>query len=372
MPIVTLRWHFALVDEAAPEDGDGPLAIAGPNDITRTAQRVARIATQHGVAVAQRYPSVASLDAALAGTAAAAPNHDDVQDRAVLLAASGQHAAAREILSGYAPRDLSEREQQAYLRFARQLGRWLDAGGPPIPPLEESLGGLPESHRPKWPPSQQSRQQSRAAREALLAVREKAGGQSRTQIRDLLDAEFTARGLELPSPSEIGVAIDFLENAGHPFGKARQRWRALRMTGRVLGDTVGAIRGRQEPNPGWMAPPDYASYPLSRPGRFVGVDVVPEAGAILRRAVAEGGRHVGPHVLVDLWLSDPAGPGLVVHLGEHTIGTLDAMVAAELADHLRAAATLDENIRIAGRLYATAGEPVPIVEVGLPSGGPTD
>jgi hypothetical protein len=241
-----------------------------------------------------------------------------VLDRAVLLAASGQHLAARTLIDEYQPPGLTETQRLSFHRFVRQLRRWLDAGGPPIPPLEESLREMPELRMPQ-PPSwsrsrEQSRQQSRASREALLAVREKAGGKSRDQIGDLLAAEFTARGLDAPTPMEAAVAIDMLEIGRRPFGKARQKWRALQFTGKLLGDTVNTLRGRQAPNPEWMAPPEHASYPIRIGGGFGTVDLAADAADVLQRAAAEASQRFGPQIIVDLWLSESAPGTVSVHL----------------------------------------------------------
>ncbi len=63
--------------------------------------------------------------------------------RAVLLAAAGQHARARMALDGFRDEGLEETQRRAYRRFVRQLGRWLDTGGPPVPPLEQTLSQPP-------------------------------------------------------------------------------------------------------------------------------------------------------------------------------------------------------------------------------------
>ncbi len=368
MPVVTMRWHFALVDEAAPDDGRGPLAITGPENITEASDRIVRMVKEHGLKGTERYPSVADLETRLAGAPGSEPAHHEVLDRAVLLAACGRHDAARKLIDAYAPQHLSETEELAYRRFVRQLGRWLDAGGPTIPPLEESLREMPELRMPA-PPSSRSRQQAHASREAVLAARDKAAGKSHAELGELIVAEFSSRGLDLPSPSELAIAVEMLETGRQPFGKARQSWRALRLSGRLLGDTVGVLRGRQGSDPDWLKPAQDASYPVRALDRFVAVEVAPDAAAVLRRACAEAPRRMGPLALVELWLSEagPVGDGPVtVHLGENTIGTLAPSDAAELADHRRAAAARGEKVRIRGRLYAGTGEGGPLVEIGLP------
>ena len=373
MPIVTLPWQVALVDESTPDSSTG-LALNGPEDTDLTANTIIQRSRKQAVAFAEQYRSVDALDTTLAGTASAPPDYEHVTLRAVLLAAAGEHARARMALDGFRDGDLEETQKRVYRRFVRQLGRWLDAGGPPVPPLEQTLSQLPAPPpMPQAPSWADSRQRSRDRQAALKAVRAGAHGKSREEITELFVSEYGRRGLEAPSPSEISVVADMLEAEGRPFGRSRQKWKALTLLRGVVGDTVGAVRHGMDPNPDWLQPPDEASYPIRATGGFAAVSLNEDALPRLARASAEGRQHLGPHVLVDLWLKTSGGEEagrVVVHLGEAAVGTLPAHVAVKYAPEMTAAASMDELVRVPGRLLAaTAGMP-PILEIREPSQGP--
>jgi hypothetical protein len=191
----------------------------------------------------------------------------------------------------------------------------------------------------------------------------------------LFVSEYGSRGLEVPSPSEISVVADMLEAEGRPFGRSRQKWNALKLLRGVVGDTVGAVRHGVDPNPDWLQPPDEASYPIRAEGSCAAVILNEDALPRLARAAAEGPRRLGPHVLVDLWLSTPDGEDVeagtvVVHLGDAAIGTLPALVAAKFAPDMAAAASLDELVYVPGRLTSTTADMPPILEIRQPGQDP--
>lgn len=376
MPIVTLPWQVALVAEPTLDDDGGRLALNGPDDSDRVANRIIQRSRHDAVAFADRYRSVDALDTALAGTPVAPPDHELVMLRAVLLAAAGQHARARRAMDDFQDDGLEETKKRAYRRFVRQLGRWLDAGGSPVPPLEQTLSKLPPPPPMPQPPSwADSRQRSRDRQAALKAVRGGAQGKSREEITELFVGEYGDRGLDVPSPSEIAVFADLLETDGRPLGGVRQKWRALKLLRGLVGDTVGAVRHGMDADPVWLQPPEKASYPIRAKGGFAAVSLNEDALPLLARATAEGPRRSGPYVLVDLWLKtsggeDGAEAGAVVHLGDAAVGTLPAQVAAKFAPDMAAAASMDELVRVPGRLIsATAGTP-PILEIREPRQDP--
>jgi hypothetical protein len=138
----------------------------------------------------------------------------------------------------------------------------------------------------------------------------------------------------------------------------------------LVGDTVGVIRHGSEPDPDWLQPPDEASYPIRARGSIAAVTLNEDALPLLARAAAEGPRHLGPYVLVDLWLKTSDGGGVAVHLGDTAVGILPGPTAANFRPDMAAAARLDELVRVPGRLIlAMAGMP-PILEIREPGHDP--
>jgi hypothetical protein len=79
-----------------------------------------------------------------------------------------------------------------------------------------------------------SQRDSQSRREAFRAVRAKAAGYSRAEIRDLYEAELRSRGLPIPSPDILDAQVDAITRNYVPLD---------RLMGKSLTDFGKLLRG---------------------------------------------------------------------------------------------------------------------------------
>lgn len=346
MPLLTLPAHPILAGRSA-----GTVTVTGPDDGQRAADRAVTVVGEHAAVLAARYPDLDALVDAVSG-----------QDRLVLLAALGRAEEVRALLA-----DTPHEEDR---RFVRQLTRRLDQGLPPAPPVEQTLAIVAPALR-AWPGRRAlwatARTRNRGKRAAYRAVRRRAGGRTREQIKVLLAAEFRARGFE-PDTSEVVLRTSMIELRRRPFGSARAVVAGSALAVGSIRDMVRMFRATargDDTEPEWLRLPDRAGHRPRTGTRYVPVRLDAAGQDRLEQVRAQATRRIGPWVLVDAWLTrDPAGP-VVVHIGQQPVGTVDDDDAYDTA--FAAAALFDEDPVLTARVIS---DPEPILELPLPRPAP--
>jgi hypothetical protein len=258
-------------------------------------------------------------------------------------------------------------------RCARLLRRWLDAGNPTIPPVEQTLlhapPPFPHLEPPPMPSVSREFGRRKAVRQSADAVRRRVAGHTLDEVEAMLATELTARGVTL-RPSVLAWQADALVREREPLGRLFNAVRGVSTLAVSTWDGIQGMRHMSEPGPDWLQPPERATYPLlAVPGEDRVVAVVrPEdrdAARIVARAHAEG-RRTGPITQVEVWF-DADGDAVVVHIGEHRIGTLRGADAEPFAEAIRGAAFYDEAPCITAWIMAMPGGRPPMLEVPRPA-----
>ncbi|MGI8760244.1 MAG: hypothetical protein ACR2LF_02870 [Jatrophihabitantaceae bacterium] len=384
MPLLTVHLRAALIDD--PEHGrtnSFTVQLTGRDDVDQAAQRIVQFANDHASAYAEHFPDAAAIDGHLrceVETAQARSEDEgddedgdpsasdfDTQLRLVVLAAMGRHEETRVLLATYPAEQTDRTIDRDDRRFIRQLTRWLDAGGPVAPPIEETLAQLPRRARPPRPSWSNARAESKAKKEALDAARAKFKGKTLDQLKQLIADEYSARGIEI-APSVVDFNAEMLQTEQQPFGRARTALKAIRMLKSSGGDMIRLIKHASDDDPEWLQPPDRAAYPMiADRNRYTPVQLDAAANDLLERVRTEGPRRMGPWVLIDVWLAreDPIGP-LVASIGAHRVGTIPETHANEFDSAMRAATLFDEDPFVRGRLTAADGTGAIVLEISLP------
>ncbi|HEY1621964.1 MAG TPA: hypothetical protein VGG25_30375 [Streptosporangiaceae bacterium] len=89
---------------------------------------------------------------------------------------------------------------------------------------------------------EQARQRSRARREAFEAVRARAAGKSRDQIREMYVAELTSRGVAIPAELILNAIVERI--AGNPAPAGRALSESLAQVGKGLYGLTRVFRQR--------------------------------------------------------------------------------------------------------------------------------
>ncbi|HKD96434.1 MAG TPA: hypothetical protein VKB69_02425 [Micromonosporaceae bacterium] len=372
-PVVDLMALVALRPEAlqAPAPGEGPEpdpAQRPPFTVPRGADRsvvcaeVAALIAEHTAGVAAAYPDVAAIDAAFEAALVAAGGDVAFPERIVLLAAAGRTADARAALDRMRDRGAHDR------RFAHRMRRWLDTGGGPVPPAEETLATAPPDG-PPLPPSPspaEQRRRTRSRRQGLDAVRARAKGRSVAEVEEMIVAELAARGLNDP-PSAVAWQANWLVREREPLGRLTTRVRGIGMLGSMVKGMVDGVRHLLEPGPAWLRPPDRAAFPLAvELDRVIAVPADDDAAAAVIARAHAASRRIGPRACVETWFTAD-GDAVAVNLGDHRVGTLRGADAGLFAAAIRAAADYDEAPYVQATITALpAGRP-PLLEVPRPS-----
>jgi hypothetical protein len=384
MPLLTVHPRAALIVD--PEQGPTnrfSVQLNGADSVDQAAQRIVQFATEHAAATVEPFPDAAAIDEYLwnEDETAQTPSEEDTenedgdrgvsdfdtQGRLVLLAAMGRHEEARALLATHAADQPDRSIDRDDRRFIRQLTRWLDAGGPVAPPIEETLARLPRRTRPPRPSWSNARAESKAKKEARDAVRSKSRDKTLDQLKELITAEYSARGIEI-APSMVDFAAEMLQAEQQPFGRVRTALKAIRILKSAGGETIRLIKHASDGDPEWLLPPDRAAYPMiADRNRYTAVQLDAATNDLLERVRTEGPRRVGHWVLIDVWLARevPAGP-LVASIGAQRVGTIPESQANEFDHVLRAASLFDEDPFVRGRLTAADGKGAIALEIPLP------
>jgi hypothetical protein len=319
--------------------------------------------------------------------------HLEIEQVPLLLAVAGRHDEARDALTRYRATDEPEVAQPEYRRFARQLTLWMDAGAvlpdPPTSPVRP-IPDWPETRRPSLG---DTRQKSRARREAFDSVRRRAAGKTPDELRVMLREEYERRDLPV-SQLGIEVAVDVIERRQTPLGTAAVTIQGVGMVAnqgwRLAKVIANLVRGGDLPDrpqrPAWLEPPDEAAYPVNTNRErddWMTVELDTDAAGFLKRAHAAVRPLLGDPailrpidtVLLPVWLSwdttpPTASSRLTVYLGEHGVGALTPADAQRCAAVMDTAAQHHELPRMKATLTTFDRPPHYVLEIdasGLPT-----
>ncbi len=381
MPLLTLEPRAILVEDSEPgRERSLTVSLDGLDAVAHAAGQIVGFVREHTSDTTGHFPDAAAIDAQLqreidaAQTPAGGPGDEDpgladfdTQLRLVVLAAMGRHEQARTLLAAYPAGRNDDPLDRGGRRFTRQLTRWLDADGPVPPPVEETLARLPRPVRAPQPTWSDVRAESKAKKEALDAARAKSKGRSMDQLRELIIAEYGARGIEI-APSVVELNAEMLQVEQQPFGRARSALKAIRMLTSGGADAIRLLKDDSGHDPEWLRPPDRAAYPMiADRNRYISVQLEASAHDWLERVRTGAPRRIGSWVLIDVWLTrnDPAGQ-FIAHIGEQRVGLVDPDGTAEFDHVLRAAALFDEDPIVKGRLSNADGTGPAVLEIPLP------
>ena len=359
MPVLTLDVWPALVSEP-----DFAVVLEKNTSVVPAVHATVAHIEAKAVELSAAYPGVTAVERKLRS----AENDIKRMQYLTLLAATGELDAARSELDEYAATLDPSEESRSDRRFVRQLTRWLDAGGPTPPPIEETLALLPP--RPNFDRQPFSfnwsaeRTKSKAERAALDAVRAQRDGKTGDQLRDLLAEEYARRGIEA-SAAGTTVAAGILATEEEPFARARSAFTAVRMMTSLGTGLVRLVKSGPSPVPAWARPPDRASYEvrsIDSRGKSV-VELDRDADVWLREVCDTSAEPLG-HIL-DVWLSRENG-SLVAHVGQRRVGTIPAADADAFNQTLKVAQYFDEDPVLDGRLTRAPGVSRQVLEIPVP------
>jgi hypothetical protein len=381
MPLFTLHPRAALIDDPVRRRANSfTVQLTGQDDVDRAARRIVQFANEHASAYAEQFPDAAAIDDHLRREVEAAQARSEGEDgdpsasdfdtrlRLVVLAAMGRHEETRALLATYPAAQTGRTIDRDDRRLVRQLTRWLDAGGPVAPPVEETLARLPRPARPPRPSWSSAYAESKAKTEAVDAARAKSRGKTLDQLKQLVTDEYGARGIEI-APSVVDFYAEMLQTEQQPFGRARTALKAIRLLKSSGADLIRLLKRASDDDPEWLQPPDRAAYPMiADQNRYTRVQLDAAANDLLERVRTEGPRRIGPWVFIDVWLAreDPAGP-LVASIGAQRVGTVPQSHANEFDSAMRAATLFDEDPYVEGRLAAADGTGAMVLEIPLPA-----
>ncbi len=388
MPLLTLDPRPILIQDPEVDRADRVIVdVTGPGAVEQAAARIARLVRNRTASIGRDFPDAAAIDARLqlqidaARSRAGDHPDDDISDddaadddaaeidfdtrlRLVLLAATGQREAARALLGRYPVDQFAGSVDSDDRRFIRQLTRWLDAGCPTPPPVEETLQLLPRRALPRRSSWSDVKAKSGANKAALDAVRAQSAGKSVDELRALIASEYAKRGIDI-APSAIELGVEMLRAERQPFGRIRNSIKALRMLKDAGGDLVHLLRHPAEEDPAWLRPPDRACYPMIGSRRYTGVQIDRTAFDLLQRAYDAAPEHIGMFAMVDVWFTLDSDH-IVAHLGQRRVGRLPTTATAQYAPTFRAAGLFDEDPFVRARLSRSEGTGNFVLEVPSP------
>lgn len=274
----------------------------------------------------------------------------------LLAGAIGPLSRAESLLAQLEQLPASASSGKTFRRFLRQARRWVDAGGPMVPPLSAS-GPEPERARP---PRHLKRTALRMMRDAdarrdarLRLIREmrQVPRPGTIELRRSLEEDLRAHGI-VEAPTAVAVQVDRLQRRRGLLGPAR----SARCTAALwweLGGRLGTgIRSRRLPSaPTWAERPERASfsYEAAR-NSWAEVDLAPDSGDFLHDFVRANERRLGNHHYVSVWLDQPPGAGAAVrvYIGLRQVGSVTGEAALAFAEVLAAAAAMEESVATPG------------------------
>jgi len=357
----------------------------------RALSRLIELIDAHALAFALEHASVESLLEIWSATGTERTVHrpygkldDEVERVPALLAAAGRLDEAGTALEHYLGAGGDLVTTRRYRRFARQLLRYLDANGEVADPSEPPRARFDPADRPEWPgvwtTLRAGRVNERERSRAAGSVRERAHGQSRQELRSMLNDEVERRHLEV-SPSWIEMTLNEFQ---HPeLGAKRSSWtsglKVLFSFGRYMADVWH--EGGHSELPAWLEPPDRAGYPMRSSHRRLTAVLPGEADRTwLDHVVESMPLHFRPGLEqlqgvlpVDVWLtwdaaSDAADSILAVFLGDHRIGEIARKDVDDFRVVMERAAERDELPWTSAKLsFGYLNESGYLLEVPLPA-----
>lgn len=211
------------------------------------------------------------------------------------------------------------------------------------------------------------RAKSKAKDEAHDAARAQSKGKTLDQLKELVAAEYSARGIDI-APSVVAFNAEMLQVEQQPFGRARSALKAIRMVKSGGADMIRLIKNASQGDAIWLQPPSRASYPVHGGHRYVVVELEASAHDWLARVWAEAPRRMGLWVLVDVWLTrESFASQLIAHIGEQRVGTIRQADVSAFDQIMSAAALFDEDPFLRGRLLGAQGSNSVVLEVPLPA-----
>jgi hypothetical protein len=329
MPRLTLPPSPILVLTGDP-DTEASRAATEPDsesDLDRFRADVLQLARDKAVRLARPFATVDELEASLRADVEDCPEAV-IETLPVFLAATGRESEALTLVEEFLASDLDEVQDRDYRRFARQLRLWVDAGSPVPPALEAwpvDAFASPPTGEPDEP-RRARRNERDATRDAVDAVRRRAGGKSRSELVALLSAEYSRRGLDV-APAAVVMQAGLLEVERGPFGKLRSGLMAFRTATALTREAVTGLRHAFEDGPSWLEPPDEALFDVPSDGGWVPVAIADDAEEWLARVAAAS--HATPQLLThcEAWLrpadvSEGATAGISVFIGHQRVGRL--------------------------------------------------
>ena len=269
---------------------------------------------------------------------------------------------------------VSEHERADKKREADRLRRQQQRE---VEPVEAFYDGLADDGgrallRELW---QTGRQAGVKKKQVVEAVRAVGHGKTRGQLWTLFEEEMDRHGVPR-NPIWVEQKLDELEWS--PGDRGRETLRRLGLAGVTLGRMVQSHGLPDAPQ--WMEPPPDATYRVPAGlSEKTAVDLDPEAGAWLDRALVSTPRRVGTLLaIVDVWFSHDAasddGGHVIVHLGVQRVGTLNEAASERFAPVMKTAASRDAKPRATAQLAEAMHRRPPymlVADVPLPDKAPT-
>ncbi len=321
----------AVIAEEPEDDDELGLEVGGAVEVPRVAETLATLILDRAVPLAEEYASIETLlDASR-----------DLEDPEwtpirlpALLAAAGRFDEARDALARWRPAPRPgglDAGATAPPAAAVDRQRWRRVADP----ARSATAAVSHLDVPTF---RRAWRDVRLRDEAVAEVRRAGRGRDRAALPAMLEVELGRRGVE-ESSLWIEQTLDHLWDSAAD--RARLGLHGLRQAGRLGAGIVRAIRAREIPEvsqPRWLDPPERAAYALPGAGRWVAVELDPDAAGGLERAHGATPRLGATTVELRAWLDRGAGSPshLVVHLGERRVGVLAGDASDPVAHRVRA------------------------------------
>lgn len=393
LPAVGLSYHRSyrawpsLIGATRPElyatygvDGDVITGVAGGLDVATPAgvelwelQEVDRAVDVLGRPVLESAVSwaapLASLDALLDALQRDVESGFEVAIAPVVLAAAGRIEEARQAMAAALRAD--NRALEDYAEFLAKFTTWLDSGAmlpdPPASPLRDPSGGYPvdvESLRATV------REVVHNRREAFFVVRDQGQGQSREDLREMLENEYARRDIVIPNPRELELLIDVLEatSASERRRLAKDFVKTAINATRAIVKALGSDGDAEDAVPQAARLPPDAAFPIvTDTGRWNACRVHPTAETLFESLITGSRADIGASNVVDAWVTrDDIRQRAEVHIGTENVGYIDADAAPTYMSHIQAAESLGLLAVVPARITKRRLAPHYLLELAAP------